>query len=249
MSKNWKVSRMAVKLFILGLPGSGKSTISRYILSYAGDRLWSTAHINDFAILYEMFKEDTQGQFKSTAYGGFDILDFTVLDTALGELEQKVRAHITSAKLEEIVLIEFSRNDYEKALQQFSQEFLQDAYFLYLSVDLEICKRRIRERVAKPNTVDDFFVSEYIFDAYYNGDNGKDLPQILKRNYGIDRLKTRVINNSGSQEDFSTLINEFVEIKQFVDTVIAFEAHRLPDTEPMQKIKDAEVGSELERNR
>ncbi len=75
------------------------------------------------------------------------------------------------------------------------------------------------------------------------------MPQILERNYGINKLRVRIINNSGSQADFSTLINEFVQIKQFVDTVIAFEARRLPDTEPMQKIKNAEVGSELERNR
>jgi len=242
---------MAVKLFILGLPGSGKSTVSRYISSYAGDRLWSTTHINDFAILYEMFLEDTQGKFKpaDAEYGGFDILDLAVFDTALRKLEQKVKAHFFAAKREEIVLIEFSRNDYEKAFQQFSQEFLQDAYFLYLKVELEICKRRIRERVAEPNTPDDHFVSEYIFSSYYSGDNGNHLPQILERNYGINKLRVRIINNSGSQGGFYTLINEFVEIKQFVDTVIAFEAHRLPETGPMQIIKDVEVDSEWERNR
>jgi len=240
---------MAVKLFILGLPGSGKSTVSRYISSYAGNRLRSTAHINDFAILYEMFQEDSQGKFKPAEYGGFDVLDLAVFDTALKKLEQKVKVHISTAQLEEIILIEFSRNDYEKAFQQFSQEFLQEAHFLYLNVDLEICKRRIRERIIHPATSDDHIVSEYIFDAYYNGDNGKHLPQILERNYGIDKLRVRIINNSGSQGDFHTLINEFVQINQFVDSIIAFEAHRLPDTEPMQKIKDAEIGSELERNR
>ncbi len=105
---------MAVKLFILGLPGSGKSTVSRYISSYAGDRLWSTTHINDFAILYEMFLEDTQGKFKpaDAEYGGFDVLDLAVFDTALKKLERKVRAHISTAPLEDVILIEFSRNDY-----------------------------------------------------------------------------------------------------------------------------------------
>jgi len=240
---------MAVKLLILGLPGSGKSTVARYIAKYARDRQWSTTHINDYAILYEMFQKDTQGQFKPAAYGGFDVLDLAVFDTALRKLEQKAKAHISTVKQEEIVLIEFSRNDYEKAFQQFGQEFLQDAYFLYLSVDLEICKRRIRERISQPTTVDDHFVSEYIFEAYYSEDDGQAIPQILGRNYGINKQRVRIINNSGSQGDFYTLINEFVQINQFVDSVIAFEAHRLPDTEPMQKIKDAEVGGDLERNR
>jgi adenylate kinase family enzyme len=236
---------MAVKLFILGLPGSGKSTIARHIAKYARDRQWTTTHISDYAILYEMFQEDTQGQFKpaDAKYGGFDVLDHAVFDTALRKLEQKVKAHISTAILEEIILIEFSRNDYEKAFQQFSKEFLQDAYFLYLKVDLEICKRRIRERVAEPNTPDNHFVSEYIFSSYYSGDNGNHLPQILERNYGINKPRVRIINNSGSQGGFYTLINELV------DSIIVFEAHRLRETEPMQVIKDVEVESELEQNR
>src|SRR5437762_11241884 len=112
-----KVSFMAVKLFILGLPGSGKSTVARYIAEYARDRQWSTTHINDYAILYEMFQKDTQGQFKPAAYGGFDVHDLIVFDTALRKLEQKVKTHISTAQLEEITLIEFSRNNYEKAFQ------------------------------------------------------------------------------------------------------------------------------------
>jgi adenylate kinase family enzyme len=245
MLKNLKVSLMAVKLFILGLPGSGKSTIARHIAKYARDRQCSTTHINDFAILYKMFQEDTQRKFKpaDAKYGGFDVLDLAVFDTALRKLEQKVKAHISMAHLEEIILIEFSRNDYEKAFQQFSQEFLQDAYFLYLNVDLEICKRRIRERITHPATSDDHIVSEYIFDAYYSEDNGQSIPQILKGKYQIDEYRVKIIDNGGFREETSALFN------QFVDIVIAFEAHRLPDTGPMQKIKDTEVGNELEQNR
>jgi adenylate kinase family enzyme len=234
---------MTVKLFILGLPGSGKSTVARHISSYARGRQWSTTHFYDFAILYEMFMADTQGQFKpaDAEYGGFDVLDLAVFDTALRKLEQKVKAHISTAHLEEIILIEFSRNDYEKAFQQFSREFLQDAYFLYLRVDLEICKRRIRERIAKPNTVDDHFVSEYIFEAYYNEDNGQSIPQILKGKYKIGEYRVKIIDNGGSQAESSALFN------QFIDVVFAFEAHRLRETEPIQRITDKVVGGELER--
>lgn len=228
---------MAVKLFVLGLPGSGKSTVARNISDYVRYKQWTTTHIGDYAILYEMFQEDTQRQFKSTLYGGFDVLDLTVFDTALRKLEQKVRAHITSAKLEEIVLIEFSRDDYEKAFQQFSKEFLQDAYFLYLSVDLEICKRRIRERIIEPTTLDDHFVSEYIFSSYYSGDNGQHLPQILERNYGIDKLRVRIIDNRGSQQTSAALIYRFVDI--------ILKDHPLRQTEPMQIITDSVPDGEL----
>ncbi len=209
-------NQMAVKLFVLGLPGSGKSSVACYIAMCAGDRQWSTTHINDFAILYEMFQEDTQGQFKPAAYGGFDVLDFAVFDTALRKLEQEVKTHITTAQLEEIILIEFSRNDYQKAFQQFSQEFLQDAYFLYLNADLEICKRRIRERIAHPATSDDHFVSEYIFEAYYSGDNGQSIPQILKKDFGIDKKRVKIIDNNCSLEVASKEINSFNDL--FMDS-------------------------------
>ena len=75
-----------------------------------------------------------------------------------------------------------------------------------------------------------------------NGDNGKDLPQILEQNCGINKLRIQIINNSSSKEAISTLIN------QFVDTIITFEAHRLRETEPILKIRDIETQDELEHN-
>lgn len=233
---------MAVKLFILGLPGSGKSTVARHISNYASGRQWSSTRINDYIILQDMFQSDTKHkQFKPADHGGFDVLDHLVFDTALRKLEQKVKIPISSEKLEKIVLIEFSRNDYEKAFRQFSQVFLQDAYFLYLHVDLETCKRRIQERIAHPDTEDDFFVSEYIFESYYSGDNGRFLPQILERIYRIDNQRVMVIDNSGSQEVSFALIN------RFVDTIIEFDAPLLRDTEPMQSIKYHVPNGELKR--
>src|SRR2546425_5508209 len=107
---------MAVKLFVLGLPGSGKSTVARYITVYARDQHWLTAHFTDYIILQEMFREDTEGkQFKPADYGGFDVLNLSVFDIALKSLEQQVNEHISAAKSEELLLIEFARNDYHKA--------------------------------------------------------------------------------------------------------------------------------------
>ncbi len=204
---------MAVKIFVLGLPGSGKSTVCRhikeYITVYPG---WSAIRINDYHILYKMSEEDTEGKyFRSIPeYNGFDVLNPIALSIALQKLEQEVNKHIWNAKSDEIVLIEFARNDYEEAFRQFSQEFLRDAYFLYLSVDLEICKIRIHQRVSNPISEDDFFVSEYIFSAYYNKDNGQYLPQILERDYVVDKQKVKIIDNNCSLQDSTAWIHQFV---------------------------------------
>lgn len=202
---------MVAKLFVFGLPGSGKSSVARIISKYARVRQWSTTHINDYAILLKMYQEDTKRQFKPADFGGFDVLDLSVFDTVLRRLEHQVIGHISSTKLDEIVLIEFSRNDYGNAFQQFSREFLNDAYFLYLSVDLETCKKRIRARIANPTTIDDHFVSEYIFSTYYNEDNGQDIPRILERDYRINRQRVRNIDNNCSLEAASKKINSFID--------------------------------------
>lgn len=229
----WKTGRAwTVKLFILGLPGSGKSSVARIIDMYARDGQWSTTHISDYAILYRMFQEDTKGQFKPVDFveldldvfntgedhsttdawrRGFDVLDLSVFDTALEKLEQEVNEYISSANSERLLLIEFSRNDYQKAFHKFSYEFLQDAYFLYLDAEISTCKQRIRNRIAKPIYEDDHYVSDYIFEEYYHGDNGQCLSNILERDYMLDKQRVLVIDNDCSLEDASERIVPFID--------------------------------------
>ena len=152
-------------------------------------------------------------QFKPTDHGGFDVIDITVFDTALQKLEQDVNLHLLSSKRQELILIEFARNNYLRAFQQFSQKFLYDAFFLYLNVDQEVCKKRIRERIANPNTEHDFYVSEYIFSTYYYEDDGRFMSQILVNEHGVEKESVKVIDNNGF------LSNSIAEIYQFVDTI------------------------------
>ena len=203
---------MALKLIIVGLPGSGKSTITRHITTYLKEMDWSSIHFNDYLILNEMFRSDRQHkQFKPADHSGFDVLDVAVFDIALQRLEQEINEHLLSAKQEEIVLIEFARNDYLRAFQQFNDAFLQDAHFLHLDVEIRICKRRILERIANPSSKDDFYVSEFIFNNYYNTDDGQEIPQFLERNYMIDKQKVTRIDNNGLLSDSIAMINNFID--------------------------------------
>ena len=57
-----------MKLFILGLPGSGKSTIAREIEKRIEEMESQSIRICDFAILEQMFHDDVKGkQFKPAA--------------------------------------------------------------------------------------------------------------------------------------------------------------------------------------
>lgn len=213
-----KAFLMALKLFILGLPGSGKSTISRHITSYLKDRNWESVRRSDHVILKKMCLADTERkQFKPIEHGGFDVIDFKSFDIALNKLEQEIVQYRLSAKQEEIVLIEFARNDYRRAFEQFSATFLDDTYFLYLDVETDSCKRRVQERIANPSSEDDFYVSEFIFDTYYTKNNGRSIQHILASARDIEEQRVKIIDNNGSLSD------SFAQIKRFVETMCGLE--------------------------
>jgi adenylate kinase family enzyme len=203
---------MALKLLILGLPCSGKSSMARYIATYLEDKNWESTRFSDHAILQNMFHADTEGkQFKPAEFGGFDVIDLEAFNSALKSLELEVKEHSISAKPKQLIVVEFSRNDYQRAFQQFSDTFLRNAHFLYLDVERDIRRRRINERVANPSSEDDFYVSENIFNSYYIEDNGRSLPYILASDHDIEEQRVKVIDNNGSLSDSIALVKQFID--------------------------------------
>ena len=210
---------MPVKLFILGLPGSGKSAVARHIAEYVFEKSrWTTRRFNDYEILKTMSDYDTDRQFKPAESGGFDVLDLTAFDIALRRLEQVVNEDTEKA---EMLLIEFSRNDYQRAFHQFSRAFFQDAYFLHLDAEVEICKQRIHDRTIHPIYEDDYPVSEYIFKEYYHSDDGQCLPLTLKKEYDINEQHVLVVNNNFPLEEVIKWKEFILSIYRFIDSIIA----------------------------
>jgi shikimate kinase len=213
-TENLEKLSMPVKMFILGLPGSGKSAVARYISAkiYSEGLHWAIRCFNDYKILDDMFHQDTTGRFKAAESGGFDVFELKVFDEALQTLEQQLNMYIDTLKSEEkkLVLIEFSRNNYEHAFQQFDESFLKDAYYLYLYTELETCKQRIHDRVANPQFEEDHPVSEYIFEAYYFADDGSSIADILTKEYRVDKWRVLKVDNNRSFEQASKSIEPFI---------------------------------------
>ena len=213
---------MAVKVFVLGRPGSGKSTAFRYIKKYVEERYpdWSAVRFQDYEILQDMFRFDrlfepdpNRRKFEATDHGGFNVRDFSVVDIALEELEKQVR-HRYSPTSDEIIVIEFARDDYGKALEKFSPSFLQDAYFLFIDAAMETCIQRVRERVANRTTGDDHFVSEKILKSYYDKQL---MPFSLKRGDILDKGRVKIITSGGLEKAFAE------KVYRFVDTIFTSE--------------------------
>lgn len=207
---------MSIKLFILGRPGSGKTTASRYIIEYLRQHFnnWSIVRYNDYDILQELFLREKlfppkQKRFEAKELGGFDVLDFTVLDEVLRAIEKTVQAN-SYKKKEELVIIEFARQDYNQAFHLISDSFLRDSYFLFLDSDVKTCIQRVKDRVTVPPTPDNHFVSENILIGYY----GKQLiPHTIKTKKGENVAKDRIkiVSNRGELPKFHLKIENFIE--------------------------------------
>ncbi len=212
-----------MKLFILGLPGSGKSTIARHVISYVGKQKSDChiARINDYDILYAMYKADKEGKFLPAERDGFNVIDRSMFDRALKTVEQDAKTaeqttynHVQAVFKPLLILIEFARDDYGQAFQQFSPDFLRGAYFLFLDARIAICKARIRERVAHPQTPDDHEVSEFIFDSYYDKDSAHVLSANVIADHGIEQQHVKALDNNGSFDDIRG------EVENFVDAIV-----------------------------
>jgi deoxyadenosine/deoxycytidine kinase len=210
---------MAQIVFVLGLPGSGKSTAARYIEMLARDYGQTPDLLQDYRILYNMSLADKEGKrFSSTlpnGYDGFDVHDFSAFDDALKELVRRLQEKERTSETNEMNIIEFARDDYCKALELFASIPMTKAFFLFIDAEVETCKQRIEARVANPQTPDDHYVSEYIFEAYYNRDHRQYLTlttACLRDRFHIVKERIKVINNTNGviKQAFLSQIEEFV---------------------------------------
>lgn len=174
---------MGVKIFVLGRPGSGKSTAARHMIELASRRSYQALFVQDYTILHKMFLNDRKYErFRPTDRGGFDVIDYSVLESALRQMEEEVEGSLIF-KRADIVCIEFARNDYRAALNILSSEFLRDAYIFFIDSDLEYCIRRVQERVTDPPLPDHHFVSENVMRTYYSNDNWEYMVQQCRQEH------------------------------------------------------------------
>lgn len=204
---------MAVKLFVIGPPGSGKSTVCRFIHKYVKERHgdWTVSHINDYVYLHKIFLAQTEpDHFTATSHGGFIVRKLEVYDRVLQAVERQVLS-ASAEKQKELLLIEFARDNYERAFEQFTPDFVADASFLYLHIDIEIGIQRIQERIGDPRSDDDYFVPEAIFERYKPGNSWQYISGGLREEYLLDEKNIQIIENNGQLADIEDKIRHFVD--------------------------------------
>jgi hypothetical protein len=195
---------MAEKLFLLGKPGSGKSTVRRYITKIAQHEFWSPYPISDTKILQNLCAADHGHiHIRPAEFGGFEVLDFSILDNALkiigGRVEKALERHESDRP--RIAIIEFARSDYVQALSQFDPAFIKDAHFLILESEVDTCMKRIYERTRCPEFADDTHVPVNIMTGYYQVDVTQETVRQLQDTLGLSCHQIQLLRTDGPRDE------------------------------------------------
>lgn len=203
------------KLFILGLPGSGKSTVSRAIIRYINQtyKKWFVDRCCDYDVLYNMFKKDTKHKdFYQVKYGGFYVTNPTKYDEALSQLDSESWSckHYKYG----LQIIEFARGDYLKALDLFQDNFLSNSSFLFLYSDINTCIERVSQRRKNPRSLDDHFVPDRTFERLIKAEPEEYLRNVcihVQKSYWGKNTRIRVIDSGGTIEDTLSQVQPFID--------------------------------------
>ena len=205
---------MIIKLFLLGRPGSGKSSCYQFIVQYMKKKLpsWSVIPFDDYEILWKKFLEDTRGEvFFATMPGGFGIYyPPIVLSDVLIELEEISQKFILDTNRDLLVTIEFARADYYQSLKLFSDDFRKGAYYLFIETDIETCKNRIHKRYFSGLQSRKHFVADEIMENYYGVDSQQYMLTDFKKDFGVDDGRIRIIDNYSTWDKFTEQVNLFI---------------------------------------
>jgi len=211
---------MGIILFVLGLPGSGKSTVSRAIARYVKQtyKNWSVERFCDYDILYKMFRGETRRKdFYPVKYGGFYVTNPTKYDIALSQLEKA--SHSCKQGKYGLQIIEFARGDYLKALDLFQEGFLSNSSFLFLYANIDTCIQRVEQRMKDPRSLDDHFVPEHTFERFIKAEPEEYLRKVctyVQESYWGKHSRSRIIDSRGTVDDTLS------QVKPFIDEVINF---------------------------
>lgn len=228
---------MTLGLFILGRPGSGKSTVANSIIRLVEPKGFRYVRINDYPYLYNEFQiEQHQGKagskqacFKKTRNNGFEVKSPLVLDDALDYIA-RLAAQAYANIMNDLVIVEFARSDYSASLKRFQPALLQEARFLYIEADVPACIKRVKERIASKNkSPDDTYVSVKTFKQYYSKDSSLYMPRGFIEEFGLHDRQVRMIHNMGSMRDFERQVSGFSQN-------ILNEISKLRETDPLQNV-------------
>ena len=142
-------------IFLVGLPGSGKSYVRTNLESYLHDQGIGTRSYSDYTYAFRDFLHGllklnpTRGSgFEAAGGGAFSVVEERFLEPALQALAQAVR---DSVRTTDVTLVEFARADLLAALDTFD-EVREKSQVIYVKAPRELRGSRLARRARQPIT-------------------------------------------------------------------------------------------------
>lgn len=209
-------------IFIVGLPGSGKSFTRRRLAERLGALRIRTQELTDYVFAYRDFIHGSiklappRGMgFEPDLAGAFKVSEENHLRPALSSLASRVLSSVGS---QEVTLVEFARSDILAALQEFGEETVKRSQVIYVDAHEQLRQERLHRRERPPELA----VSGAVTITVTVSDDHR-LPSAAQKSiYGLDditvlrsdlRWRGRVftiVNDTDHSPQFETALDEFI---------------------------------------
>ncbi len=209
-------------IFIVGLPGSGKSFTRRRLAERLGALRIRTQELTDYVFAYRDFIHGSiklappRGMgFEPDLAGAFKVSEENHLRPALSSLASRVLSSVGS---QEVTLVEFARSDILAALQEFGEETVKRSQVIYVDAHEKLRQERLHRRERPPELA----VSGAVTITVTVSDDHR-LPSAAQKSiYGLDditvlrsdlRWRGRVftiVNDADHSPQFETALDEFI---------------------------------------
>lgn len=134
-----------MNIFLLGRPGSGKTTIFKMLkeeLISSGLDV-EIVKVDDFPILLKIFEEDKEFKRHKPVVGGFKVIDESVWN----EMTEKLVATVEKLQApRRLIFVEFARKSYANALKNFDKKILENSLAIYVEAPFDVCLERNLKR-------------------------------------------------------------------------------------------------------